>query len=164
MQKVVTFPNDEEGEKYAKSSLRLDHVVDLEGYTLGTSLKIPDNIILQHWLYNSRDPDSQTGGQYTGNEYANFDQLYNTRNISLVEAFSRMQKLHMIRQRLHSFRKGFSSNNASRFDEHQVEYLACWIRDRVTEALESIQEAYSQDAAALIEISKEYDDKIFEEL
>lgn len=85
-------------------------------------------------------------------------------DISLVEAFSKMQKLHTIRRSLLSFRKGFSSNNVGRFDEHQVEYLTRWIRDRVIEALKSIQQAYPQDAAALIEISKEYDDKIIEEL
>lgn len=77
MQKVVTFPNGEEGEEYAKSFLRLDNIVDLEGHKLGTSLKIPNNILLQQRLYISRLHDSQIGGEYTGNDYANFDQLYN---------------------------------------------------------------------------------------
>lgn len=83
--------------------------------------------------------------------------------VSLVEAFSRIPKLYRIRRCLHAFRNGFSGNNANRTDEHQAQYLENWVRDRMSEALKSLPEAYPQDAAALIETAKECDDKMFEE-
>jgi hypothetical protein len=69
--------NDEGGEEDAQSELRLDRIVDLEGFTLRESLLIPDEYLLQQGLYDSRDPDEQTGGEYMGNQHAEFDQFYN---------------------------------------------------------------------------------------
>ncbi|MCJ1391367.1 hypothetical protein MMC18_004230 [Xylographa bjoerkii] len=278
MQKVVTLPNDEGGEENAQSELRLNRILDLEGFALQKSLTIPEDFLLQPWLYGSRDNDEQHGGEYLGNQHADFDQYYNdsvmlivpkalvtafllgknhnvedfkgllqrlhtcfrTRNndqhirelivqtcqnhltlayqnngmkdlflgqiaaaamfvadqslfrnavrlvtsgfdestffalgelvdfqapvipeADLAEAISRTLKLHRIRRCLHAFRDGFS-RNVSGSDEHQVQYLASWIEEKISEALKSLPAAYPQDAAALIEITKEYDDKMFE--
>ena len=83
--------------------------------------------------------------------------------LSLVEAFSRIQNLRKVRRCLQTFRDGYTRKNLNSSDKTQVEYLANWIRDRMSKALKSIQEVDPQDAAALIEIVKEYDNKIFEE-
>ena len=77
MQKVVTFMNDEGGEENAESRIRLDTVFDLEGFILQNSLGIAENLILQHSLYDSRDPDNQRGGEYMGNQHGEIDQTYN---------------------------------------------------------------------------------------
>jgi hypothetical protein len=71
--------------------------------------------------------------------------------------------LHRLRQCLCAFRNGFSGNNVNHSDEHQAQYLESWVRDRTLKALKSLQEAHPQDAGALIETAKEFDDKMFEE-
>ena len=77
LQKVVSFMNDEGGQEDAQSELRLDRIVDLEGFMLRKSLLIPEDYLLHQGLYDSRDPDNQTGGEYMGNQHAEFDQFYN---------------------------------------------------------------------------------------
>ena len=77
LQKVVTFMNDEGGEEDAESDLGLETIVDLEGYILGNSRSIPESFLLQQWLYDSRDPDNQRGGEYMGNQHAEINQTYN---------------------------------------------------------------------------------------
>jgi hypothetical protein len=72
---VVTFPNDE-GDDDRKSHLQLNRIVDMEGFVLKESLLISTDYLLQN-LYHSRDPDSQTGGEYMGNQHADIDQIYN---------------------------------------------------------------------------------------
>ena len=77
LQRVVTFMNDEGGREEAESELRLKRIVDVEGFILRDALLIPEYYLLQEGLYDSRDPDHQTGGEYIGNQHAEFDQLYN---------------------------------------------------------------------------------------
>lgn len=77
LHKVVTFMNDEGGEEDAESELRLNHIVDVEGVVLREALLIPEHYLLQEELYDSRDPDNQTGGEYMGNQHAEFEQFYN---------------------------------------------------------------------------------------
>jgi hypothetical protein len=69
MQKVVTFANDEGGycEENREFELQLHHISDLEGFTLRKSLSIPEYFLLSPWLYESRDPDAQNGGEYLVN-------------------------------------------------------------------------------------------------
>ena len=62
------------------------------------------------------------------------------------------------------FRDGFLRNNFGRASEREAQQLANWIRGRISQALKSLQNAYPQDSLALIEITKEYDDKMCEEL
>lgn len=76
MQKVVSLVNSEKGEESTSSELGLVRIVDLEGFPLGESVGISELFILQEWLYESRDPDSQHGGQYLGNRYADIDRSY----------------------------------------------------------------------------------------
>lgn len=85
-------------------------------------------------------------------------------NFSLIKAFSRMQKLHRIVRCLQQFNDGFSGTEVNHSDEHQMQDLANWIRARTTDALKSSAKAYPQDAAALIEIAKKYDDLTMEQL
>jgi hypothetical protein len=77
LQRVVTFLNDEGGREDEESELRLKRIVDVEGFVLRDSLLIPEDYLLQEGLYDSRDPDNQTGGEYMGNQHAEFDQFYN---------------------------------------------------------------------------------------
>ena len=48
-------------------------------------------------------------------------------------------------------------------NEHQIQHLKGWCRDRLSHALVSLPNAYPQDAAVLIEMAKEYDVKMFDE-
>lgn len=100
LQKVVTFENDEGGEEDAQSELRLEHITDLEGFTLQKSLRIPENFLLQQSLYDSRDPDSQNGGEFLGNQHADIDQFYKNTVRSRMNAesgsCSRFQKVMLI--------------------------------------------------------------------
>lgn len=75
-----------------------------------------------------------------------------------------MGKLYEICRCLQAFQKGFTGNNTKRTDEHQTQYMVSWARSRISQALDWLPKAYPEDAAALIEIVKEYDDEIFEEL
>ena len=84
-------------------------------------------------------------------------------SLSIIEAFSRLRRLYRTNRCLRAFRNGFSRNNINRYDEHQVQHLTGWVRTRISEALKSLLKAYSKDAAALIEITGEYDQEIFEE-
>ena len=77
MKKVVTFANDEGGEEDKESRIKLDHVVDLEGFKLSNPLTIADGYLLQEDLYDERDPDGQDGGGYCGNQHMEIDQYYN---------------------------------------------------------------------------------------
>ncbi|KAI9832827.1 MAG: hypothetical protein M1826_000993 [Phylliscum demangeonii] len=51
-------------------------IVELGGYELENSLLIPEKWLLQPDLYDERDADSQEGGGYMGNQYADLDKLY----------------------------------------------------------------------------------------
>ncbi|MCJ1243689.1 hypothetical protein MMC30_000886 [Trapelia coarctata] len=280
LQKIVTFDNDEGGEENLNSGLRLERIVDKEGFMLREYLNISEDCLLQRGLYDSRDPDSQSGGEYMGNQHAEIEQLYDdrvmlivwkatvtnfllggnhslddfrnflkrlqerfkmrnedsdtrelmvqtcrkhlkrsyhddgTRDLFLgpiaiaaivmadqdlfrnsvrlvtngfdvstffgfgelvcflkpvfpetdfVEAVSKTRNLYQTHRCLRAFRNGFSTKNVNRSEEHQVEYMKSWVRDRVSEALKSLPQAYPEDAAVLIETAKEYDDKMFDE-
>ena len=76
MENVVTFMNGEGGEDEKTSQLELHNIVDLEGFILQPFLVIPEDFLLQAELYDSRDPDQRNGGEYMGNQHADFDEHY----------------------------------------------------------------------------------------
>lgn len=83
-------------------------------------------------------------------------------SVSLIQAFSREQRLYKLYRGLRAFRTGFSRKNVNRSDAYHMQYLTRWIRERMLEALKSLPHAYPEDAAALIQTAKEYNDMIFE--
>jgi hypothetical protein len=80
--------------------------------------------------------------------------------ISINKAFCQIQKLYEFRRCLQEFRRGFSGTEANRSDGHQIQDLTNWMRARMSDTLTSSPKVYPQDAAALIEIGKEYDEKM----
>ncbi|KAK4506729.1 hypothetical protein PRZ48_000462 [Zasmidium cellare] len=60
------------------SRLRLSRVVDLDGFDLMPyhALTIPKSTLLHRVHNESRAPDAQSGGGYTGNQHAEIDQIY----------------------------------------------------------------------------------------
>ena len=73
-------------------------------------------------------------------------------------------KLYQLWRCLQAFQKVFPRNYMEGSNEHQTQHLKSWGRDRLSHALVSIQYACPQDAAALIEMIKEYDDKMLDEI
>jgi hypothetical protein len=60
MEKAVIFDNDENGMNNPRSKLKLDRIVDLQGFMLRESLNnFSTNFILQDGLYTSRQPNRQ---------------------------------------------------------------------------------------------------------
>ena len=59
--------NDEDCKDEQTSQLKLQNVVDIEGFLLQSNLTIPENFLLQARLYDSRDPDQRAAGEYRGN-------------------------------------------------------------------------------------------------
>lgn len=92
-----------------------------------------------------------------------FDSSILITSLSLIQAFSKIPKLYKVHQGLQGFRNGFSTSNVKRTEE-EMKYLANWIKLRTSESLKSLSGAHPQDGAALIEIAKEYDEKMVEEL
>lgn len=84
--------------------------------------------------------------------------------VSLVEAFSRIPRLHKLHLCLQGFSTGFSRVSDTCSKKHQFQHLASWTKERLSEALNFIEEAHPQDAGALIEIAKGYDAEMFKEL
>lgn len=74
MERIVTFSNDEGGDDYKQSEL-LIQVVDMDGSALAR-LKVSENSLVQE-IYDNRNPDVQQGGEYMGNQHAEFEQVYN---------------------------------------------------------------------------------------
>lgn len=77
LQKVKSFTKDEGGEEEADTRLLLNDIMDLEGFNFEAILRISKDNILHYWLYQSRDPDAQHGGEYVGNQHEEIDQIYN---------------------------------------------------------------------------------------
>ena len=75
-----------------------------------------------------------------------------------------MPKFHKVQRSLQALRTGFTRDNPNRFNDNQLQLLGNWVRGRVAKALEFSSRAYPQDAFAMIEITEEYDDKMFENL
>lgn len=78
-----TYPNDErcqidsEGKPIAKvRQLYLSRVVDENGFELQTSLPISGDFLMQGQLYDGREPDRRTGGQYLRYQHAEITQYY----------------------------------------------------------------------------------------
>jgi hypothetical protein len=71
---VVTFSNDEGGDETKQSKLVI-RVVDLDGSVIAPRLIVPENAIMQE-IYKNRDPDERLGGEYLGNQHAEFEQSY----------------------------------------------------------------------------------------
>ncbi len=80
-----------------------------------------------------------------------------------MEAVSKTRGLYRIYKHLRELRRGFSKNNINRHDRDQVEYLADWVRNKISETLKSQRKVYSQDTAVLIKLTNKYDDKMFTE-
>ena len=62
------------------------------------------------------------------------------------------------------FCHSFLRNNCSRASEREIHQLANWIKDRVSQALKFLPNAYPQDSVALIGITKLYDDEMCDKL
>lgn len=87
----------------------------------------------------------------------------NVFHISFTKAVTKTRGLHRIHGCLRELCRGFSTKNINRDDRDQLECLAGWVRDRISEALNSQRKAYPQDADVLIELTNKYDDKMFTE-
>lgn len=74
----ITNPNDDQGENQRSFSRSLTHIVDLEGLDLSVcpSLGIHKTMLLQERSYDDSNPDTQRGGQFMGNQYAEIDKIY----------------------------------------------------------------------------------------
>ena len=79
MEMHVNDPNHEEEERETESQLYLTHIVDLGGFSLSVhqSLAIDETALLEETCYSDRDPDTQFGGEFMGNQHAEIDQFYN---------------------------------------------------------------------------------------
>ena len=73
-------------------------------------------------------------------------------------------RLSWIYARLQAFRSGFLKSNLGRIDECQAKQFVGWIRDRSSQALNSLPKAHPEDAAAIIHIVRDHDDQMFEDL
>ena len=73
---IETWLNDDGGEDEKTFQLKVNNIVDLEGFVLQQGLNIPETFLLQDRLYKSRDPDERTGGEYMGNQHAEIDEVY----------------------------------------------------------------------------------------
>ena len=73
----ITNMNCEE-ETESESKLRLTRIVNLEGFNLlvYSALSIPETKLLQEEFYCDRDPDTQCGGEYMGNQHAEIEQFF----------------------------------------------------------------------------------------
>ena len=90
----ITDPNFEEELPEAspeESELLLSHIVDLGGSNLSVynNLKISDTLLLWEISYSDREPDVQRGGNYTGNEYAEIDQIFKDTVSALHSCFEK---------------------------------------------------------------------------
>lgn len=83
-------------------------------------------------------------------------------SFSLVEAFSRIPVLHRVHQDLQRFRAGFSASDMQR-TEKDMSRLENWIELRTSQSLLCLSEVHQEDGAALIEVTKEYGERILEE-
>lgn len=74
MEKVVPLPvcDGWDGE----AELNLQRICSLNGLALATSLGISEDNLLQESLFEYRDPNEQSGGEYMGNENAELNQYY----------------------------------------------------------------------------------------
>ncbi len=79
MEMHVNDPNHEEEERETASQLYLTHLVDLGGFSLSVhqSLVIDETALLEETFDSDRDPDTQLGGEFMGNQHAEIDQFYN---------------------------------------------------------------------------------------
>lgn len=75
----MTDPNYEDEAREIESSLYLTHIVDLEGFNLlvHKSTFIPEGNLLQTGFFHDREPDTQRGGEYWGNQHAEIDKFFN---------------------------------------------------------------------------------------
>ena len=75
----VNDPNYEEDERETNSQLYLTHIVDLGGFSLSVhqSLVIDEAFLLEEIFDSDRDPDTQFGGEFMGNQHADINQFYN---------------------------------------------------------------------------------------
>lgn len=78
MELCVTDSNHEEEEEKT-SQLYLTHIVDLGGFNLSIhrSLIIDETTLLAEIHHENRNPDTQVGGNYMGNQHGEIDQFYN---------------------------------------------------------------------------------------
>ncbi len=79
MERHISDPNDENEDREKDSQLYLTHLVDVGGFSLMVykSLIIDETALLEETFDSDRDPDTQVGGEYWGNQHAEIDQYYN---------------------------------------------------------------------------------------
>ncbi|KAL8855247.1 MAG: hypothetical protein Q9198_010874, partial [Flavoplaca austrocitrina] len=77
MEMCITNQNGEVEEK-EEAMLLLDRLVDPQGFNLliGSTLRISTDNLLRGESYEDREPDTQRGGNYLGNQYAEIDQFF----------------------------------------------------------------------------------------
>lgn len=78
MEKQVTDPNYEDEGREIETQLTLTHIVDPGGLSLSVyqGLTINETLLLAEISCGDRDPDTQFGGEYCGNQYAEISQIY----------------------------------------------------------------------------------------
>ncbi|KAL8893888.1 MAG: hypothetical protein Q9192_004827, partial [Flavoplaca navasiana] len=77
MEMCITNQNGEE-EMEDEAMLSLDRLVDPQGFNLliGSTRRISTDNLLHGESYEDREPDTQRGGNYLGNQYAEIDQFF----------------------------------------------------------------------------------------
>lgn len=77
MEMCITDQNSEE-EMEKEAVLSLDHIVDPQGFNLliASTRTISTTNLLRGESYEDREPDTQRGGNYLGNQYAEIDQFF----------------------------------------------------------------------------------------
>ncbi|KAI4287667.1 MAG: hypothetical protein L6R35_003073 [Caloplaca aegaea] len=85
MEMCITDPNSEE-EMEKDSVLSLDHIVDPQGFNLliASTRTISTTNLLRGESYEDREPDTQRGGNYLGNQYAEIDQFFKDSTLIIV--------------------------------------------------------------------------------
>lgn len=76
MEKVVEL-EDEDEPRHRSSTINLTQIVDQEGLDISvTQLTIQKSHIIQTSIYANREPDTQRGGEYLGNQHAEVEQTF----------------------------------------------------------------------------------------
>ncbi|KAL8991463.1 MAG: hypothetical protein Q9177_000135 [Variospora cf. flavescens] len=85
MEMCITDQNSEE-EMEKEAVLSLDHIVDPQGFNLliASTRTISTTNLLRGESYEDREPDTQRGGNYLGNQYAEIDQFFKDSTLIIV--------------------------------------------------------------------------------
>ncbi|KAL9634325.1 MAG: hypothetical protein Q9204_003043 [Flavoplaca sp. TL-2023a] len=89
MEMCITNQNSEE-EMEDEAVLSLDRLVDPQGFNLliGSTLRISTDNLLRGESYEDREPNTQRGGNYLGNQYAEIDQFFKDSTLIIIPSHS----------------------------------------------------------------------------